>query len=834
MKTHITRMVLQGFKSFNKRVSIPLLPGFNVIAGPNGSGKSNVVDAVVFVIGKTSARSLRADRLHELIFHGGGERTPAEYASVTLFLDNTKRTFPFDEDEISVTRKVNRRGVSVYKLNGKTTTREKVLQILGGVHVNPDGHNIVLQGDVTQIIEMNPVERRYILDEISGIAEYNDKKEKAQKDLESVDQKLKEAEIVITQRYDIFKKLEADRNAAMRFQEAQTQLRVAKASYVKKRLETFEADMGKIDEKLVAKEAELKASVALIEQTEEKLDRSEAEIRAIANKVVDISKKVTIEREVSELRAKIMITKDKIVSNESRIDQIGSLIEKMVDMEEKKAEFFADVPKAVRAIVGMKMAGVHGTVASLITANEDYKLAVEVAAGPHMNDIVVDDENVASTCIEYLRRERIGRATFIPLSKIRRNAFRETELLTKRGVIGVASELVKYDKRYAPAIEFVFGNTLVVNTLDVAKGIGIGKARMVTLDGDLTERSGVMIGGHHSRDGRKVSDVAATNESEKYGEVRSGLMRETAAMREELVVLEKRLQGYAMSESTKEFIDLEKSRVGSEKEVDEMRAKRKSLHEARLNLEIEANRLKVDRARLEAEVDMVKAEAGQYEGVPTVEETVHKLQSQIRKLEAEMQAMGPVNMKSIDEYDKFRAEFDGYKVRYDKILEEKKAVVQMIEEIEVKRKETFNKTLEVVAREFASIFAKMAKGTAEVVLENVLDIESGLLIKANPRGKMLLNIDSMSGGEKTLTAMAFIMAVQRYHSAPFYIFDEVDAALDKENSRQLAQMLKLESKDSQFIMITHNDETIKIGDRVYGVTIDRGETKILGLELPKE
>ena len=121
MKTTINKITLQGFKSFNKRISVPLMPGFNVIAGPNGSGKSNIVDAVTFVTGRSSAKSLRADRLHELIFHGGGQRTPSEYASVTLFLDNKGKTFPFPDEEISIARKVNRNGVSVYRVNGRTT-----------------------------------------------------------------------------------------------------------------------------------------------------------------------------------------------------------------------------------------------------------------------------------------------------------------------------------------------------------------------------------------------------------------------------------------------------------------------------------------------------------------------------------------------------------------------------------------------------------------------------------------------------------------------------------------------------------------------------------------
>jgi chromosome segregation protein len=118
MSTYIKRIVLQGFKSFNKKISIPLAPGFNVICGPNGSGKSNIVDSICFVLGRTSAKSLRADRLHELIFHGTETKQPAQYASVTIYLDNSKKVFPFEEEEISIQRKVNQRGICFYPWQG--------------------------------------------------------------------------------------------------------------------------------------------------------------------------------------------------------------------------------------------------------------------------------------------------------------------------------------------------------------------------------------------------------------------------------------------------------------------------------------------------------------------------------------------------------------------------------------------------------------------------------------------------------------------------------------------------------------------------------------------
>lgn len=825
---------MQGFKSFNRRVSIPFLHGVNCVAGTNGSGKSNLLDAIAFVLGRTSAKSLRADRLHELIYHGGGGKTKADFASVTLTFDNSKKMFPVEGDELSINRKVNQKGMTVYKMNDRTVTRDKIIQTLSAARIHPDGHNIILQGDVTEIIEMNPVERRGIIDEISGIAEYNDKREKAQKDLDAVDQKLKEAEIIITQRYDIFKKLEEERNAAIKYQNLQQQLKILKGSLANKRVQTFKEQLDKFEETLKAKEELNTKLTKELEEVESELDAKDRGVREVADKLIDLSKKVEIEKEISQLRSQILIKKDRLDSNMREIQRLNDLTEKLQVFESKKAELSGEMPRSVRSILALNLRGVHGVVSNLISVPEKYQIAAEVAAGPHLNDIVVDDDNVASYCIEYLRREKIGRATFIPLNKIRPVLFRENELTGKHGVVGVASKLIKYDTKFMSAIEFVFGNTLVVENLDSARALGVGRTRMVTLDGDLIERSGAMIGGHYIKSHAKFVEASTKQDIDAYLDLRRRLQEETGFLKEDIEELEKKLNKLAVSEESKEFIDLEKLRVGSEQEIDRLRERRKKLNERKLNLEIEINRANIDKARLETELNAAKMELEQYGQIEYVDEKIHQLEEFIRKNERELATIGLVNLKAVDEFDKFKNEFDGYKEKYEKILEEKKAVVEMIMMIEEKRKDVFYATLNEVKKEFNNIFVKMLNGTASLEMEDPNNIESGLVIKASPKGKMLLNLDSMSGGEKSLTALAFIFAIQSFKPSPFYILDEIDAALDKANSKIVSDMIKEFSKSAQFIIITHNDTTIKAADQVYGVSMIDGESKIMGLELPKQ
>jgi chromosome segregation protein len=826
--THITRLTLQGFKSFNKKISIPFLKGFNIICGPNGSGKSNIVDSLCFVLGRTSAKSLRAERLHELIFHGGNGKAPAQYASVTLYLDNSNKEFPFDEPEISITRKVNRKGVSIYKLQGRTTTREKILEVLSSARIRPDGHNIILQGDVTNIIEMNPVERRFIIDEISGIAEYNEKKEKAQRELEAVDQKLKEAEIIITERYEIFKRLEEERNAAIKYQTLQKQLQNLKASLIFRKIKNFEEMNKTLEQEIAKEEEENKKLQEELERIEEELEKKEKSIRELVEKLIRISKNVEIEKEISYLRTKILFNKDRLDSNLKEIERIDNLIERL---QAFRIEEEVETPTSVKAILNLNLKGVLGSLKDLIKVPQEYQVAVEIAAGSHLNDIVVENDEIAAYCIDYLKREKIGRATFLPLNKIKGKRLDEKTFKIK-GVIGPVSKVIKCDPKILPAVEFVFGNTLLVENLEVARALGIGKVRMVTLDGDLIEKSGAMTGGYLIRKHPKIAVEVAKEEVEEYFKLKKKLQEENEVLKREIKEFEEKLKKYSQVEETKEVINLEKIKVDSEVELDRLRNERRRIYEKRLSLQTKLNKLRIQKAKVEAELESLRLEALQYGEIKPIEKGIKALEEAIEQTVKELNSLGPVNFKAIEQYERFKSEFDEYKKKYEKILEEKKAVLDMIEKIEEKRREVFNKCLRELSEKFNQIFKKMVGGSASLELENPLDLESGLIIQANPGGKTLLNIDSLSGGEKTLTALAFIFAIQSYKPAPFYVLDEVDAALDKENTKKVAELIKSLSKEAQFIVITHNDQTIKYGDRVYGVTMDKGESKILGLEMP--
>ena len=833
MITRINKISLQGFKSFRKRVSIPLFSGFNIFCGPNGVGKSNILDAIAFVLGGASTKTLRAGRLNELIYHGNKRIPSSDYASVTLWLDNSDKIFPFEELEIAVKRKINKKGISIFKLNGKTTTREKVTELLSSARIHPEGYNIIMQGDVSQVIEMTAQERRGIIDEISGIAHYNEKKEKAQKNLDIVGEKLKEVEIILTERLDRLQELENDRNTALKYKDLREKLELLEASLVYQKYQTELQKFNKMEEEVKNSETEvlnLEEEIKKIDKTIEEKQKRKEEIKET---IFVRTRETGIREEIEDIKNKILRNKDKIESDQNEIERINAMIDKLENLQATRPEIFS---RGVKAILNLKRSGILGIVSNLIKVPNEYSTAVQVAGGYRLQNLVVKDTKTAIECINYLKNEKIGRATFLPLNKIKPKKLNaeQKKLLKKPGVVGLITDLIKFNSKHAPAIQHVFSDTLIVENLGVARQVGIGNMRMVTLDGDLVERSGAMIGGYYRK--REEITGGTGGDIEKYENSKKDLEEEINFLRIEIGRLNEKLdelQKTKESES-KQVVDLDEELERIGEELSEIALKRKESYERRIELTGRINRLKINSARKEAELNSLRLDLDKHGEVEYIDEKPQTLEFQIQQTTSLLNSLGLVNMKAIDEYDSFKGEFDELKRKYDKIVEEKQAIIDMIEKIEGKRKEVFYECLRSVDKNFREVFKELADGLASIELENPLDIESGLLIKANPTGKNILNIDAMSGGEKALTALAFLFAVQKYKPAPFYILDEVDASLDKVNTKRFVEMIKKLSNNEQFIVITHNDYTIKQGDRVYGISMERGESKILGLELPQQ
>ncbi|MHA1561746.1 MAG: AAA family ATPase, partial [Promethearchaeota archaeon] len=247
----IKKMICIGFKSFRKRTVINFDDGFTAIVGANGSGKSNIIDAFVFVLGALSAKSLRANTIKDLISNGGHGMGPSDTASVEIIFDNADRSISLDLPEISIQRKIDRKGNGIYKLNGKRSTRKAIINLLDLSGILPNSSNMIMQGELFRLINMNSNERRELVEDIAGIASYNDKKLSAEDELMQVQTNLGQIALLLNEVYLQLEDLKKEKINAERYLELTSQEKIRTNALYKVKIQSSELKIEKMAEEKI-------------------------------------------------------------------------------------------------------------------------------------------------------------------------------------------------------------------------------------------------------------------------------------------------------------------------------------------------------------------------------------------------------------------------------------------------------------------------------------------------------------------------------------------------------------------------------------------------------
>src|SRR6056297_321419 len=338
---YIKKLVMKGFKSFPKKTEIPLSPDINIVLGPNGSGKSNISDAICFVLGRLSTKSMRAAKARNLIFMGTKGIGPAKEAEVEMVFDNSDGTFSLEESEVSIKRTVRKNGQGVYKINGKTKTRQEILTLLSQAGIDPNGFNIILQGNIQNFVKMHTEERRKVIEEVSGISVYESRKEKSLKELEKTKEKLKEVNAVLRERTSYLNGLEKERQQALKYKKLQKREKDYKASIINCKLKNKKKEKQRIYQEVEKKSNE-------IEKIKTKIETIKEEIRNYENKVKSINSKIQqstgleqekLNSEIANLRAELEGLKVKLENNQNKLSGItkqkNSLQQQIKDNQEE-------------------------------------------------------------------------------------------------------------------------------------------------------------------------------------------------------------------------------------------------------------------------------------------------------------------------------------------------------------------------------------------------------------------------------------------------------------------------------------------------------------------
>ncbi|MCK5039784.1 MAG: chromosome segregation protein SMC [Candidatus Aenigmarchaeota archaeon] len=835
--SYIKKISLEGFKSFRHKTDILFEPGFNAIVGPNGSGKSNLLDACVFVFGFPS-RLLRASKMENLLFKGGEKKKKTRFCCVEVEIMKTLEDG--GHEEILISRKINPQGVSYYRLNNKGVSKAEIDKVLGDANIKPKGENIIQQGDITNVLKVRPRERREIIDEVAGIHDFNEKKIKAFAELEIADRNLEGVAIAHAQKKEYYEKIKEEKELALNYRKIEDEVRQLRLTLVYSNLKGAEEELESIDQNLEIKKQEIQILTKEIEEYDAKIiEREEALERREERVITDLDTENTdlknTEAQINELSVKITRRETEIESKQSRID----------DLEELKARAeknSADSSKmtgsyAVRTVLESRIKGIINVISQLYSCDEKYATAIYVALGGHMNDVVVQNEDTAIKCIDFLKKNSLGRVRFLPLSRINMFSVGGKAQMSSQmpGVIDFAKNLCSFDDKHDIVFSHILRDILVVEDATNAKMLkGI---RCVTLEGDLFEAGGAIVGGKIKINAAAVKSTQVKKESEDYDKKINLLEKEIQEHEKELNDLrtllsekEKEAMSLDKQNNMKEFYE-EKKRHGHD--IDELKFKKKEAYENRVEMEKEVSNLSMRKIRMGTDIENFKIDYNTYDEsqMENIEkESPLKLKRKIRELELQLEKIGMVNLRAIDECEIYEKEFAELNTRLDKLKEEKQMIVDNINMLEVKRKSLFFESLRNISDEFNKIFTRMMEdGEAHLELEKEDDIDSGLLLKTKLKN-VERDIDALSGGEKTMTAFAFLFAILRYKPSLFYILDEIDAALDKENAEKISTLIN-STKDTQFLLISHNEYTVRNADRVYGISMQDNESKIFSIKL---
>ena len=362
--TKINKIVASGFKSFAKWTEFPFSGDYNVVLGPNGSGKSNLLDALCFVLGRTSSKSMRAEKLAHLIYNGGKSKKPAGKAEVSIYFDNSSKIFQRDDPEIKITRGVKQNGQGVYRINDERCTRQQIIDLMSLAKVDPDGHNIILQGDIVRFVEMSSEESRQVIEEAAGISVYEDKKQKAMTELGHVEERLKEADIILSERKGQLKELKEDRDQALKYKDVNDRIRQTKATHLSLQMKRLEKQKGSVDEETKAQKKQTDALQESITGEKKQAEERKLRIKGLNEQIEEKG-----EKEQLSLHKSIEEIKVSLGTDNHRISYCDSESKKM---EEKKSQLQSeayDFEKKIERIITFSTSEVYGSFA--IDVSED-------------------------------------------------------------------------------------------------------------------------------------------------------------------------------------------------------------------------------------------------------------------------------------------------------------------------------------------------------------------------------------------------------------------------------------------------------------------------------
>ena len=948
-------MVMQGFKSFAKRTEVIFDNGIVVIVGPNGSGKSNVSDALCFALGRLSAKSIRAEKTTSLLFSGSKFVKPAREAFVEVTFDNSEKTFNIPGNEVVISRFIRSNGQGIYKINNEVKNRGEIIELLAHAGIDPHGFNLILQGQIQAIVKMHPEDRRKVIEEVSGIAVYESRKEKALHELEKTEDRLKEISAVLRERKSFLNNLERERTQALKFKDLEDTVNRCRYSMLVRKMSDVQKEMDSARKSLDDKKAQRDKMKLKLEETQLEIDSMNeqiANINALIKRSSGIERETLQERintlrgEIEGLKVRIESTqkrkleferriehlKNSIPEYKSEIEQLSKespmLAKKQEEIKKKKAELVKIEEEknkllsvktelySIKERIKEKEARNHrlevdsdSVLKQIENLSREFIYKSEEDCLEQISKLEKESEKTKDS-IEELSKKEIEYNRNLASSEAQiRNAEKIKEQIIKIDICPLCQNKMTHDhiahvtkdslNKISEGKESIEKNTLVIKHIkqeqqessrklyEISQQVSKTKhehsnqklvkekqkyMKVLVTEIEVISKEISILNSKREALENKTIDVASITEqyNSKLREIEEVSGRTTENLDQTLKFKEHELENMLENiknsqkgleelqeeiKNMRERLEEKNSFLASkEHEESELSKKFKKLFDDRDKIQIQIqennydmstkrteiaqitdqiNYLEIGIAKLSASLESLQIELKDVPESEPIKASLEVLQQKLDKAKQDMQNIGAINMRALEVYDQIKVEYDKVQEKVETLVKEKEEILKIVAEIDQKKKKTFMKTFKGINELFSRNASELySKGRAFLRAENEEDLFAGGIEIVIQLGKgKYFDSSSLSGGEQTLIALSLLFAIQEFKPYHFYVFDEIDAALDKRNSERLAGLLNKYIRAGQYIIVTHNDALIMNSKFIYGVSMHDGISKVLSLKL---
>ncbi len=860
---YLKSIVVNGFKSFAERVNIDLSNKVNVVVGPNGSGKSNVVDAISWVLGTQSPGALRTNKMEDVIFAGTEKLSEKGFAEVYLNFVVDADKFNGSE-EISIGRKLYRDGASEYFMNGLNCRLLDIQEFLSDLGIGKQQHTIISQGQIAEILNSKPEDHRITIEEAAGILPFKLKKDKALRRIESGDKEIKRAKDVLREINKQLKPLKIQAEQAQAHEslnvsllERKTNLNMLKYTIFDNKEKDISIQLDEITNKLknvvsATEDAKkLKSNLtselgqgvsisSLFKDYSNKLSTKSEQVKSVAQ--IATERLDNLERESIREEQRLSDLQNKVLANTLTINDLSNKLITRKDTLTDLNQNLESLNKQINENNKNQSASLEVNEA-ILEKDLDYlkdivsKLEVNLSASEDTFNKWQQDKESTKSLLEKHNSLISNKFTLkSSFSKVRKNinSIIDREVDTTKINLDVLK--LEYNKKLDILNSKIDQQNIISNNTSYKEELKNQevslRAKLKSLEDDITSRSNQLVSAAEQIKflTNENSDLQLTIDEIHYApdtDYKNELENIIAESTKLIQILN------TSSESMLSQADLYEQKHGNKNsKISELDDEIESLNKTYISLNDEKSNLSIQKAEYSSEkahhystlVNMYGIEMRQIQGFDPELHNQNEMENDIRSIEEQIEKIGVVNYLAKTDYEQLDARHQEISASIEDLTSSKKELLLHIKEIEDEIEFRIDSSFNSISVHFAEIFEQLfpgGKGSLELTnKENLL--ETGIEINVQPKGKKVKKLSLLSGGERSLAAIAFLFAIFKSFPSPFYILDEVEAALDDANLHRMINLLNYVKDDAQFIIVTHQQQTMHAGDILYGVTMEPG------------